>query len=182
MARQAEAEWKGDLKGGSGHVKLGSGAFEGDYSFASRFESGAGANPEELLGAAHAGCYLHGARQLARHGRLHRHERAHHRRRAPRQGRQGLSDQPDRADRERRGARTSTTPRSRSTSRRPRSAASSRARSRPTRSPSKRRSSRGRVFRPGLSAHEDGSPDPLERRRRPRAAAAARGPWLRRRL
>jgi osmotically inducible protein OsmC len=57
MARQAEAEWKGDLKGGGGHLKLGSGAFEGDYSFASRFESGAGANPEELLGAAHAGCY-----------------------------------------------------------------------------------------------------------------------------
>ncbi len=57
MARQAEAEWKGDLKGGSGKVKLGSGAYEGNYSFASRFEDKAGANPEELLGAAHAGCY-----------------------------------------------------------------------------------------------------------------------------
>jgi osmotically inducible protein OsmC len=57
MARQAEAEWKGDLKGGSGRVKLGSGAYEGSYSFATRFENGAGANPEELLGAAHAGCF-----------------------------------------------------------------------------------------------------------------------------
>ena len=57
MARQAEAEWKGDLKGGNGRVKLGSGAYEGNYSFTSRFENGAGANPEELLGAAHAGCF-----------------------------------------------------------------------------------------------------------------------------
>ena len=57
MARQAEAEWKGDLKGGGGRVKLGSGAYEGSYSFATRFENGTGANPEELLGAAHAGCY-----------------------------------------------------------------------------------------------------------------------------
>ena len=57
MARQATAEWKGDLKGGSGHVKAGSGGFEGSYSFTTRFENGAGTNPEELLGAAHAGCY-----------------------------------------------------------------------------------------------------------------------------
>ncbi len=57
MARQATAEWKGDLKGGEGHVRLGSGAYEGAYSFTSRFEDKAGANPEELLGAAHAGCF-----------------------------------------------------------------------------------------------------------------------------
>lgn len=57
MARQAEAEWKGDLKAGSGRVKLGSGAYEGNYSFATRFENGKGANPEELVGAAHAGCF-----------------------------------------------------------------------------------------------------------------------------
>lgn len=57
MARTAEAEWKGDLKGGSGRVKTGSGAYEGDYSFSTRFEEKPGANPEELLGAAHAGCY-----------------------------------------------------------------------------------------------------------------------------
>ena len=57
MARTAEAEWKGDLKGGNGRVKTGSGAYEGDYSFTTRFEDKPGANPEELLGAAHAGCY-----------------------------------------------------------------------------------------------------------------------------
>ena len=57
MARTATAEWKGDLMGGSGNVALGSGAYEGAYSFATRFEDQAGANPEELLGAAHAGCF-----------------------------------------------------------------------------------------------------------------------------
>ncbi len=57
MHRKAEARWTGDLKGGKGTVKLGSGAFEGQYSYSSRFESGSGTNPEELLGAAHAACY-----------------------------------------------------------------------------------------------------------------------------
>ena len=57
MARTATAEWKGDLMGGGGKVALGSGAYEGTYSFATRFEDKAGANPEELLGAAHAGCF-----------------------------------------------------------------------------------------------------------------------------
>ena len=55
--RTSFAEWKGTLKEGSGTVKLGSGAFEGPYTFASRFESGPGTNPEELIGAAHAGCF-----------------------------------------------------------------------------------------------------------------------------
>lgn len=55
--RSAEAEWKGDLKSGQGEVKLGSGAFSGRYSFISRFEDGPGTNPEELIGAAHAGCF-----------------------------------------------------------------------------------------------------------------------------
>jgi lipoyl-dependent peroxiredoxin len=55
--RKAEAEWQGSLKDGSGTVKLGSGAFQGSYSFASRFENGKGTNPEELIGAAHAGCF-----------------------------------------------------------------------------------------------------------------------------
>lgn len=55
--RISEAVWKGSLKDGKGSVKLGSGAYEGPYTFASRFESGAGTNPEELIGAAHAGCY-----------------------------------------------------------------------------------------------------------------------------
>lgn len=53
----AKAEWKGDLKAGEGTVALGSGAFEGNYSFTSRFEQGAGTNPEELIAAAHAGCF-----------------------------------------------------------------------------------------------------------------------------
>src|SRR5256885_8324394 len=55
--RKAEAEWTGSLRDGSGRVKLGSGAFEGSYSFASRFENGKGTNPEELIAAAHAGCF-----------------------------------------------------------------------------------------------------------------------------
>jgi osmotically inducible protein OsmC len=55
--RKAEAVWKGNLKDGSGRMKLGSGAFEGAYSFSSRFEEGSGTNPEELIGAAHAGCF-----------------------------------------------------------------------------------------------------------------------------
>ena len=55
--RNADATWEGDLKSGQGKVKLGSGAFEGKYSFTSRFEQGAGTNPEELIAAAHAGCY-----------------------------------------------------------------------------------------------------------------------------
>lgn len=55
--RTSSAEWKGTLKEGSGTMRLGSAAYEGPYTFASRFESGAGTNPEELIGAAHAGCY-----------------------------------------------------------------------------------------------------------------------------
>lgn len=55
--RNAEATWNGNLKEGKGSVKLGSGAFEGKYSFGTRFESAPGTNPEELIGAAHAGCY-----------------------------------------------------------------------------------------------------------------------------
>jgi osmotically inducible protein OsmC len=57
MQRTASARWSGDLKAGNGTVALGSGAYTGPYSFQSRFESGAGAHPEELLGAAHAGCF-----------------------------------------------------------------------------------------------------------------------------
>jgi lipoyl-dependent peroxiredoxin len=55
--RQAEAEWKGNLLEGQGTVKLGSGAFEGKYDWRSRSADGAGTNPEELIGAAHAGCF-----------------------------------------------------------------------------------------------------------------------------
>src|SRR5437868_4330228 len=55
--RQAEAVWEGGLKDGNGTVKLGSGAFSGKYSFSTRFEEAPGTNPEELIGAAEAGCY-----------------------------------------------------------------------------------------------------------------------------
>lgn len=57
IRRTAKAVWKGDLKEGKGKLKLGSGAFKGKYSFTSRFEDGKGTNPEELIGAAHAGCF-----------------------------------------------------------------------------------------------------------------------------
>jgi lipoyl-dependent peroxiredoxin len=55
--RKAEAVWSGTLSKGKGSVKTGSGLIKGEYSFASRFESGQGTNPEELIGAAHAGCF-----------------------------------------------------------------------------------------------------------------------------
>ena len=56
--RKAEAEWQGNLAEGSGRLKVGSGAFDVPYSFKSRFEEGQSAtNPEELIGAAHAGCF-----------------------------------------------------------------------------------------------------------------------------
>ena len=55
--RTAEAQWEGSLQDGKGTMRFGSGAFEGQYSFASRFEEGSGTNPEELIGAAHAGCF-----------------------------------------------------------------------------------------------------------------------------
>jgi lipoyl-dependent peroxiredoxin len=56
-ARTATAHWQGGLRDGKGTMRLGSGAFEGQYSFSSRFEEGTGTNPEELIGAAHAGCF-----------------------------------------------------------------------------------------------------------------------------
>ncbi len=55
--RTAEARWEGNLKKGKGTIKLGSGVFVGNYSFGSRFEKVPGTNPEELIGAAHAGCF-----------------------------------------------------------------------------------------------------------------------------
>ena len=57
IKRKSNAVWRGDLKSGKGNVALGSGAFEGKYSFTSRFEEGKGTNPEELIAAAHAGCF-----------------------------------------------------------------------------------------------------------------------------
>jgi lipoyl-dependent peroxiredoxin len=55
--RNGSARWDGDLATGSGRVTVGESAWTGNYSFASRFEDGAGSNPEELLAAAHAGCF-----------------------------------------------------------------------------------------------------------------------------
>src|SRR2546423_15674073 len=55
--RSADAQWEGSLQDGKGQMRFGSGAFEGAYSFASRFEDGSGTNPEELIAAAHAGCF-----------------------------------------------------------------------------------------------------------------------------
>jgi osmotically inducible protein OsmC len=55
--RTAKAQWNGNLTEGNGTMALGSGAYTGAYSFKSRFEEGAGTNPEELIAAAHAGCF-----------------------------------------------------------------------------------------------------------------------------
>ena len=55
--RTANARWEGSLQEGSGTMRMASGAYEGPYSFQSRFEEGEGTNPEELIAAAHAGCF-----------------------------------------------------------------------------------------------------------------------------
>jgi len=70
LERKAEAVWKGDLRHGNGCMSIGSGgSWKGDFSFASRFEQGTGTNPEELIAAAHAGCYsMELANQLASAG------------------------------------------------------------------------------------------------------------------
>jgi lipoyl-dependent peroxiredoxin len=67
--RKAEAQWEGTLQEGKGQMRFGSGAFEGQFSFGSRFEEGTGTNPEELLAAAHAGCF-----SMALSGALSRNE------------------------------------------------------------------------------------------------------------
>lgn len=56
-ARKADARWEGSLQDGKGHMRLGGGAYEGPFTFKSRFEEGDGTNPEELIAAAHAGCF-----------------------------------------------------------------------------------------------------------------------------
>lgn len=57
LKRTAKAQWSGDLQHGEGRVSLGSGLLSAPYSFRSRMQDGAGTNPEELIGAAHAGCF-----------------------------------------------------------------------------------------------------------------------------
>jgi osmotically inducible protein OsmC len=82
VVRTAQAEWRGALKDGEGRVRTGSGALDTVYSFPSRFESGNGTNPEELIGAAHAGCFSmalahglasagHTARRVATTAKVH---------------------------------------------------------------------------------------------------------------
>jgi lipoyl-dependent peroxiredoxin len=55
--RTAEARWDGSLQEGNGTMRMASGAYEGPYTFQSRFQEGEGTNPEELIAAAHAGCF-----------------------------------------------------------------------------------------------------------------------------
>ena len=55
--RKADATWNGTLTEGNGTMRMASGAYEGQYSFSSRFEEGVGTNPEELIASAHAGCF-----------------------------------------------------------------------------------------------------------------------------
>ncbi len=55
--RTSDAIWNGNLREGRGHMRFGGGAYDGEYTFASRFSDGGGTNPEELIAAAHAGCY-----------------------------------------------------------------------------------------------------------------------------
>jgi lipoyl-dependent peroxiredoxin len=55
--RTADARWDGSLQEGNGTMRMASGAYEGPYSFQSRFQEGDGTNPEELIAAAHAGCF-----------------------------------------------------------------------------------------------------------------------------
>jgi osmotically inducible protein OsmC len=57
LTRKAKGVWKGDLVHGKGKITFGNGAFEGPYSFLSRFKDGKGTNPEELIAAAHSGCF-----------------------------------------------------------------------------------------------------------------------------
>ena len=80
--RTSKAIWEGDLPSGNGTMTVGDGAYEGPYSFASRFEEGNGTNPEELLAAAQAGCYAMAlAHSLAQAGftprRIHASATAH---------------------------------------------------------------------------------------------------------
>lgn len=55
--RSSQAEWHGSLREGHGHMRVGNGVFEGEFTFGSRFENAQGTNPEELIAAAHAGCF-----------------------------------------------------------------------------------------------------------------------------
>ena len=67
--RNGSAEWRGDLRSGSGDLTVGDGALKGAFSFTSRFEEGKGTNPEELIAAAHAACFsMQLGNMMAEHG------------------------------------------------------------------------------------------------------------------
>ncbi len=57
IKRSTQSQWNGTLKDGQGTMRLQSGAYQGPFTFSSRFESGDGTNPEELIAAAHSGCF-----------------------------------------------------------------------------------------------------------------------------
>ena len=95
--RTASAVWNGSLTEGNGTMRMGSGAYEGPYSFQSRFEEGDGTNPEELIAAAHAGCFSMAlSAELGKAGHDRR-QRGNRRNRPPRPGRRRLRDQAHRA-------------------------------------------------------------------------------------
>jgi lipoyl-dependent peroxiredoxin len=79
IVRRSDAEWQGNLKEGQGSMRFGSGVYNGPYSFQSRFEDGKGTNPEELIAAAHAGCFtmaLIAGLSAAGHKPIHAHTKA----------------------------------------------------------------------------------------------------------
>ena len=95
--RTGSAVWEGTLKQGRGTMKSGSGAFEGPYSFSSRFEEEKGTNPEELIGAAEAGCYSMALSANLEKGRLSGETNQHDRDCETGNGRRRSKDHDDRS-------------------------------------------------------------------------------------
>ena len=128
--RNASAKWQGNLKEGDGTMALGSGAWEGPFTFKSRFEEGQGTNPEELIGAALAGCFtMQVSHALSEAGHVPDSVETQAKVQIRNVDGNPTISQIDLVTRGAR-ARASTTPPSRRPRRRPRTAASSRARSR----------------------------------------------------
>ena len=125
--RRATAVWNGSLTEGNGKMRMASGAYEGPYSFQSRFEEGDGTNPEELIAAAHAGCF-----SMALSGELgnlgHTPDSVERGNRAPRPGRERLRHQANRPAHPRDGTGRDRSPTSSRPRKQPRRAARSRRR------------------------------------------------------
>ena len=96
-ARTSKDVWNGDLQSGTGQMVVGNNAYTGDFSFKSRFEEGAGTNPEELIAAAHAGCYSMQLSAMLANAEKNPDQRRNHRARDPRDGRRHTDDHQDRA-------------------------------------------------------------------------------------